>query len=158
MTIEQAAELKNLIKSLAGGTIFSVVFIKRTTGERREMVCRLGTSKGVKMSEGAGPAYNALEKGLLTVYDMQKDAWRSIPLDAIESIKIRGKVYKGSIDPRDGSGVHPDPVKEDHDAFIEPKGEAKSQGLCPNCGRPAASPSSNLCGLALMGRDCANIQ
>lgn len=26
--------------------------------------------------------------------------------------------------------------------------------LCPHCGRVAASPSSNLCGDALMGRPC----
>jgi hypothetical protein len=26
---------------------------------------------------------------------------------------------------------------------------------CPHCGRPSASKSSNLCGLALMGRRCS---
>lgn len=44
---------------------------------------------------------------------------------------------------------------------VSPVGEDKIRELnkqrfrkCPHCGRPAASPSSNLCGDALMGRDC----
>jgi hypothetical protein len=78
------------IRKLAGNTLFSVKFIKRSDGELREMVCRLGATKGVK---GTGGSYDPASKGLLTVFDVQKDGWRSIPLDAIQQVRIRGKVY-----------------------------------------------------------------
>jgi hypothetical protein len=93
MTIEQATELRDLIKTLAGGTVFSVLFRKRTNNEMREMRCRLGVKRGVKGGDGLGPTHDALERGLLTVYDMEMRGWRSVPLDAIEWIKIRGQVY-----------------------------------------------------------------
>lgn len=85
--------ISDVIRDLAGGTIFSVVFVKRSDGERREMVCRLGTASKVKGDEGQGPSYNASDKGLLPVWDMQKNGWRSIPLEGIEQIKIRGEVH-----------------------------------------------------------------
>lgn len=88
-----AKRTATLIRRLAGNTIFSVTFTKRTTGERRHMVCRLGARKGVT---GAGRKYDPIKKGLLTVYDVQKDGWRSIPLDAIHELKIRGNVYATS--------------------------------------------------------------
>lgn len=44
---------------------------------------------------------------------------------------------------------------------VPPQGDDKIRELnkqrfrrCPHCGRPAASPSSNLCGDALMGKTC----
>lgn len=81
------------IRELAGDTIFSVVFIKRTTGELREMQCRLNCSKDVK---GGERSYDPAEKSLLVVYDTVKLGWRSIPVDAIQSAKIRGITYNFS--------------------------------------------------------------
>jgi hypothetical protein len=72
-----------------GGTIFSCGFIKRTNGEYRKMVARLGVSKGIK---GTGMSYDPAKKGLLTVWDMQKKAYRSIPYDGIVLLKSKGKV------------------------------------------------------------------
>lgn len=79
-----------IIRHLAGNTVFSCRFIKRTTGEERLIVCRLGvTHKG----SGGERAYNPVDKGLLPVWDMQKQAYRSISLDSIVSIKIAGVEY-----------------------------------------------------------------
>jgi hypothetical protein len=86
--IVDTAELVKFIRSLTGNTIFSVRFIKRTTGEDRHMVCRLNVSKGVT---GEGLKFDPLEKGLLPVYDLQKDGFRMINLDTIISITARGE-------------------------------------------------------------------
>lgn len=90
MNQDTVEKIASLIGGMAVGTIFSCKFVKRTTGEERLMVCRLGVSKGVT---GAGAKFDALEKALIRVYDMQKDGWRSIPLDAIIEITIRGNKY-----------------------------------------------------------------
>ena len=99
-TNERTKELKSLISQLADGTIFSVMFVKRTTGERREMLCRLGVRKGIKGDSGLGRAYDPLDKGLLTVYDMQRFSWRSIPVEGIEWLKIKGEVYFSRKEPQ----------------------------------------------------------
>lgn len=86
-----------IIRHLAGTTIFSCRFIKRTTGEERLMVCRLGVTKHLSNGEGEAKqerAYDPIDKGLLPVWDMQKQAYRSISLDSILSIKIAGVEYQ----------------------------------------------------------------
>ena len=92
-------QLAGFVRKQAGGTIFSVKFIKRTTGETRDMVCRFGTVNKVKGDAGSGPAYDALDKGLLPVWDMQAEGFRSIPLENIIAIKIKGQVYNGPMAP-----------------------------------------------------------
>lgn len=82
--------LNEMIRELAGNTIFSVKFVKRTNGELRTMVCRLNCNKDVN---GKGSAYDPIEKGLLRVWDIQKSGWRMIPLDAIQQIKMHGQTY-----------------------------------------------------------------
>lgn len=73
------------------GKIFSLVFIKRTTGQERHMVCRLGVHSPLAYGEHLGPVYDAASKGLLTVWDMEKRSYKNIPLDAITRIKVKGK-------------------------------------------------------------------
>jgi len=80
----------NAVRELAGNTIMSVVFRKRSTGELRHMLCRLGCTKGVK---GVGAAYVAADKGLLTVWDMRARGWRCIPLENIQTITVKGEEY-----------------------------------------------------------------
>jgi hypothetical protein len=70
------------------GKIFRVEFIKRTTGEVRVMVARLGVSKGVT---GVGLKFDPLAKGLLTCFDMQKGQFRTINLDSVTSLRLAGK-------------------------------------------------------------------
>ena len=69
-----------------GGKIFSVTFVKKN-GETRVMNARMGVSKGIS---GSGMKYNARERNLLPVYDMQKGAYRMINANTIKSVRCQG--------------------------------------------------------------------
>ena len=71
----------------AQNTIFSVTFIKKD-GTVRTMVARLHVKKGLN---GKGMAYNPVEKGLLPVWDMQKNGFRMINLKTVTELKIKGE-------------------------------------------------------------------
>jgi hypothetical protein len=75
-------------KQLSGGKIFTVTFVKKD-GSVREMNARLGVKKGVK---GVGMSYDPIERGLLPVYDMQKDGFRMINCKTIKKIVHRGEI------------------------------------------------------------------
>jgi len=101
--------LRSLIKELAGERIFSVDFIKRTTGEPRTMVCRLGVKKG---QVGGEIPFDVVEKGLLPVFDLQaasklskeaeekgiepdmSKAYRMISLESVTELRANGNVYR----------------------------------------------------------------
>ena len=72
------------------GKFFTVVFTKRTTGELRTMNCRLGVKKHLK---GGQKAFNDTEKQILTVWDAQKKAYRSIPLENVNRITVNKNTY-----------------------------------------------------------------
>lgn len=72
----------------SGGKIITVEFIKRTTGEKRVMNCRLGVKSKLR---GGEPKYDAKAKGLVVVYDMRAGDYRSIPLDAVLSVTSEGE-------------------------------------------------------------------
>lgn len=72
------------------GRIFSVKFVKRTTGEVRTMVARTGVKAHLK---GGDAAYKFAEKALLSVYDIQAKGYRAIPLDGIISLREGGEEY-----------------------------------------------------------------
>ena len=80
-----------LIEMVDKGRIFSVCFIKRTDGSRREMLCRYGVQSA---RTGGDRAYEFEERGLLPVFDMQKQGYRCIPVENIISIKIDGETYE----------------------------------------------------------------
>lgn len=76
-------------KELVGtGKIFTVKFIKRTTGELRTMNCRTGVKKHLK---GGEKKFKDSNKNLLTVYDLQKKGYRSIPVESIQEIVVEGE-------------------------------------------------------------------
>jgi hypothetical protein len=78
----------------SNGKIMNVLFIKRTDGQLREMVCRTGVKKHLK---GGKAAYNFSDKNLVSVYDMQAEVgkgYRSIPLENIRSITINGTHFR----------------------------------------------------------------
>lgn len=70
------------------GKVFAVRFIKRSTGEVRTMNCRLGVKSHLK---GGAPAYSREEKQLVCVFDMVKNAYRSIPIEGITELKVDGE-------------------------------------------------------------------
>lgn len=70
------------------GKIFSVSFTKKD-GSIRDMLCRTGVKKHLR---GGELKYNPIDKGLLTVWDLQKKGYRMVNLEALISIKIQGEV------------------------------------------------------------------
>jgi hypothetical protein len=77
------------IKATIGNKIFSVEFIKKD-GTLREMVCRFGVTKHLK---GGEMNHDPQELGHLIVFDMQKEAYRTINFNTIQCIKFEGKQY-----------------------------------------------------------------
>ena len=71
------------------GKIFSAVFTKKD-GEKRLMNCRLKVKKYVK---GVGRKFDPSKRGLIGVFDLQKDQHRFINLETLESLKIKGVEY-----------------------------------------------------------------
>lgn len=87
MTRQQAIEF--ILAS--NGRIVGVEFIKRSDGTIRRMQCRLGVTSHLKGDLGSGPAYNAREHGLLTVFDMAPGkGYRSIPTEGITQVSVNG--------------------------------------------------------------------
>ena len=70
-------------------SIFSVVFLKKD-GTIRHMTCRFGVKKHLK---GGKLAFKPLERSLLVVFDMQKEAYRMINLETISNINMKGVEY-----------------------------------------------------------------
>lgn len=68
LKITQATAVEK-IKAVPDGKFFSVKFIKRTTGEEREMVCRKGVTKYLS---GGQRAYEPDEHNLIFVWDSGK--------------------------------------------------------------------------------------
>lgn len=67
--------------------IFSVEFTKRSTGELRLMNCR---RKVLSHLTGGDAAYDAPSKNLMVVFDMNKNQYRSLPLEGIVRVKVDG--------------------------------------------------------------------
>ena len=97
----QAADMIRTSK----GKIFSVTFIKRSTGSKRRMVGRTGVTQGVT---GTGKAFNAADHDLLTVFELVTDPtrgtrgqlrnmgkqWRHVSIEGITSLKMAGKEFQ----------------------------------------------------------------
>jgi hypothetical protein len=90
ISLAKAKELLTKMKNNNDFTIISVDFIKRTTGELRRMVCRFGVKTGLA---GGVKSRDDAEHELKTVWDMQKNAYRSISLESVIRMKIHGKKY-----------------------------------------------------------------
>lgn len=75
--------IKNLIQATRG-RFFKVSFIKRTTGEQRQMLCRIGVRKHLR---GGALSFDPADHNLQIVWDCVKKGYRSIPLDAVTFFK-----------------------------------------------------------------------
>lgn len=87
ITKEQA---KRLVEDYQGSKFFTVSFIKRTTGELRTMNCRKGVTKHLS---GGGAKYVFKDNGLVSVYDVKSEGYRTISLEGIKSIKMDNVEY-----------------------------------------------------------------
>lgn len=89
MNIETMRELINDLN----GKIFHVTFVKKD-GTLRKMTARTGVKKHL---QGGELAYDPIEKGLLSVYDMENkegDGYRMINLSTITEITMAGKTWR----------------------------------------------------------------
>lgn len=71
------------------GAIFTVEFTKKDN-TNRIMNCRLGVIKHLR---GGSLPYDAVEKGLIPVYDLQIKGYRVINKNTINAIRIGGVSY-----------------------------------------------------------------
>lgn len=71
------------------GCIFNAEFIKKD-GTLRSMTCRTGVKKYVT---GGGMRYKPLDRGYLSVYDIQAKGYRLINLDTLRSVTLGGVKY-----------------------------------------------------------------
>lgn len=73
-----------------GGRIFRVKFVKKD-GSEREMVCRREVKSHLK---GGTLPYNPADYGLVTVFDMQKKAYRSINTETLLEVTACGETHE----------------------------------------------------------------
>ena len=92
-TPEELAAAVAEIRKILGTRIFGAKFTKRD-GSTRSGSFRLGVHKDLV---GVGLAYDAPARGNLIVWDMTKKAYRTIRLDAVESLTVRGKTIQPRI-------------------------------------------------------------
>lgn len=89
LTLKRDAVMDTLKNT--NGRIFSVEFIKRTTGEHRKMLATLNYESKLK---GGTLNYSPDAKNLLVVWDIQKKGFRSISLDSVLRITAGGNTYE----------------------------------------------------------------
>ena len=72
------------------GRAMTVLFTKRSDGQKRLMNCRYGVYNKLK---GSIAPFSFDEKNLHSVYDLERHDYRAIPLDTIEKITLNGVIY-----------------------------------------------------------------
>lgn len=87
MTTELTRE--QILALVRDGRFFKVRFVKRTDSSVRDMVCRVGVRKYLA---GGEKPFEDRDHGLITVFDVQKRAYRSFPVDNILQLRAHGGV------------------------------------------------------------------
>ena len=83
-------EAKHLLNTMRNDNrMFSLEFIKKD-GTKRIMLARFNVTKGLT---GKGQRYNPADYDLINVYDMNKSAYRSVPLNRLLWLRTKGKRY-----------------------------------------------------------------
>jgi hypothetical protein len=81
---------KKLLLDFLGNKIFTATFTKKD-GSLRVMNCRLGVKKHLK---GGQKSYNDDDFNYLTVFDLNKKAYRTININTLKQIKANGKIIE----------------------------------------------------------------
>ena len=97
MKIIPRIEVREKLSNLKNGTIYSVTFVKKD-GSIRVMNSIKGTHKGVT---GGGLKFDADEKGLIPVYDLQlarkgeaeNKCWRMVNINTVQSISVNHETF-----------------------------------------------------------------
>jgi hypothetical protein len=85
LTLQQFVEAAR-----ASGRIFAIEFVRRSDGAIDAMTCRTGVHKGTK---GKSMGYDPKDHGLLSVYAMDRKGFRSVPVENIRKLAMRGQRY-----------------------------------------------------------------
>lgn len=72
------------------GKEFICTFIKRSNGEERILRGKLGVTEHLK---GGELKYDKKEKNLISVFDLDKEEYRMIPIEGLLNIEINGDIY-----------------------------------------------------------------
>ena len=81
-------EFKNEVK----GNFFRACFVKKD-GSIREMTARFGVKKHLK---GGELTYVPEERGYIVVFDVEKEAYRTINMDTLIFLRYNGKEVVGN--------------------------------------------------------------
>jgi hypothetical protein len=81
---------RKFIKKAAKKEIVSGVFIKKD-GSERTMTFRLGVKKNL---QGGENKVERLDRPYMTVFDMQKDDYRTVNLRTLKRITVNGVTYE----------------------------------------------------------------
>ena len=81
---------EDLVEKVRDGKFFGVTFIKRTDGEVRRMRARVGVDR----TTGGGRPWTDEAHGVLTVWDVDKRAYRCIPCESVQEVRHHGVVEK----------------------------------------------------------------
>jgi hypothetical protein len=98
VTKAEAHRILQTLSSLPGPAFFGVQFVKRTTGEIRDMTASFRIKAGVN---GKGLKFDPSQHRLMTVHDMQlasqgfepKACKRMINLDTLQRVKFQGREF-----------------------------------------------------------------
>lgn len=78
------------VKKLVGNQFFSATFLKKNN-ELREINCRLGVKKHLKDGK---KRYDTEYYNYLTVYDLQKKAYRTLNVNTLIELRANGQKIK----------------------------------------------------------------
>lgn len=90
--METRQTLLKLIENL-NGQFFTVEFVKKD-GTLRTMNCRTGVKKYLSNNGKTIKITHPIDNGILRVFDVKKDAYRSINLDTVKKINLNKVSYK----------------------------------------------------------------
>lgn len=90
--METRQTLLKLIENL-NGQFFTVEFVKKN-GTLRKMNCRTGVKKYLSNNGKTIKITRPIDNGILRVFDVKKDAYRSINLDTVKKINLNKASYK----------------------------------------------------------------
>lgn len=90
--METRQTLLKLIENL-NGQFFTVEFIKKD-GTLRKMNCRTGVKKYLSNNGKTIKITRPIDNGILRVFDVKKDTYRSINLDTVKKINLNKASYK----------------------------------------------------------------
>jgi hypothetical protein len=90
-SVDKATLALILATSTTSGKLFSAGWFKKD-GTYRDGVFRNSTTM-TKGKTGKGLAYDPGSRGLVTVYDVKKKAYRMISVDRLQWVKVEGVLY-----------------------------------------------------------------